>query len=407
MRVLMLTELYPPHIGGTELHVRNLSHGLSRRGHDVSVVTIADGREASTIDDDGVRVHRVPATSRRSGAITPTGRSYMPPAPDPEVLAALRGVIANERPDIVHAHNWIVHSFVPLKPWSGAKLVVSLHDYSTICAKRSLLYKGEPCSGPGFEKCLRCASANYGDVRGPLITLSNWAMSVPLGRAVDMFVPVSQAVADGNELAERDRPFRVIHNFVPDDVALTTNPDHPALRALPATDFWLYVGTLSRHKGLDVLLNAYRGLAGRPGLPPLVVIGRPTPETPTEFPPNVTLIKDLPHDAVMAAWSRASVGIVPSVFPDPCPTTALEAMAAGVPIVGSAVGGLPDLVDDGETGILVAVSDVPALQDALMRLNDDRALRDCMAAAAARRAPRFMATSIVTRVEDLYAELMA
>ena len=400
----MLTELYPPHIGGTEQHVRNLSRGLAARGHDVAVATITDGRTPSVDDDDGVRVHRVRSTTVRSRSMTPTGRSYMPPAPDPEVVLALRRLIADERPDVVHAHNWMVHSFLPLKRSSGAALVVTLHDYSTICAKRSLLYKGSPCTGPGFEKCLRCASATYGDLRGPVIALSNWAMSAPLGRAVDMFVPVSQAVAEGNELAERRRPYRVIHNFVPDDVAANADHDHPALAALPTGEFWLYVGTLSRHKGVDVLLRAYSAL---PDAPPLVVIGRATPETPTEWPANVTVIMDLPHRAVMAAWARADLGIVPSVFPDPCPTTALEAMAAGVPIIGSNIGGLPDLVADGVTGVLVPVGDPAALALALARLEADRVLRDRMAAAALARAPMFMASSVVSRVEQLYLDLAA
>jgi glycosyltransferase involved in cell wall biosynthesis len=402
MKVLMLTELYPPHIGGTELHVRNLSRGLAARGHDVSVATIADGTGPSVEYDEGVRVNRVKATTVRSTSMTPTGRSYMPPAPDPEVLLALRRLIAEQRPDVVHAHNWIVHSYVPLKRSGSPPLVVTLHDYSTICAKRSLLYRGSPCTGPGFEKCLRCASSTYGDLRGPAIALANWGMSTPLARAVDMFVPVSQAVAEGNELAKRGRPYRVIHNFVPDDVATDADHFHPALAGLPRGHFWLYVGTLSRHKGIDVLLRAYEAL---PDAPPLVVIGRPTDETPERWPHNVTVILDLPHRAVMAAWSRAALGIVPSVFPDPCPTTALEAMAAGVPIVGSAIGGLPDLVADGETGVLVPVGDPAALALALARLEADRAGRERMAGAARARAPMFMASSVVSRVEQLYREL--
>jgi glycosyltransferase involved in cell wall biosynthesis len=401
MRILMLSELYPPHIGGSEEYVRNLSRGLVSRGHDVSVATIASRNEPSIADEEGVRVHRVRSTTQRASSLMPSGRPYLPPIPDPDVVQALRAILKAERPDVVHAHNWMVHSFLPLKRASRTGLVMTLHDYSVVCAKRSLLYRERPCSGPGFSKCLRCASDNYGAARGPVITLSNWTMRPWLTRAVDMFVPVSEYVATGNELAQRNLPFRVIPNFVPDEVATASDPDHPALKALPDGPFWLFVGALSRHKGVHVLLEAY---ARVPGAPRLVLLGRDAPDAPASFPPNVTLIRDVPHDAVMAAWARASLGVIPSVFPDPCPTVAIEAMAAGVPVVASRIGGLPDLVVDGETGLLVGAADVTELSSALRRMCDEPVERARMAEAARQRAPLFMAGSVIPQIEQIYRE---
>jgi glycosyltransferase involved in cell wall biosynthesis len=399
MRVLMLTELYPPHIGGSEQYVQNLSRELVRRGHDVAVATVADGNEPSVDDDVGVRVHRVKSTTQRASQ-NATGRPYLPPFPDPDVVAALRRIVAEERPEVVHAHNWMVDSFVPIKDASGARLVMTLHDYSVVCAKRSLLYRGLPCSGPGFSKCLHCASRHYGTARGMAVTLGNWATSGWRGGSVDMFVPVSTYVATGNELAARALPHTVIPNFVPDEVVATADAGHPSLAALPDEPYWLYVGALSAHKGVRVLLDAYAQLKD---VPPLVVLGRDSPDAPTAYPPNVIVLKDVPHAAVMAAWCRASVGVVPSLFPDPCPTVAMEAMAAAVPVVASATGGLPDLVADGETGILVPVGDVRALAHALQRLAEAPQERDRMAAAARLRAPQFMASQVVPRLERVYA----
>ena len=328
------------------------------------MATVADGTEPLVADDNGVRVHRVASTTQRASQ-NATGRPYLPPFPDPEVVSALSEILEAERPDVVHAHNWMVDSFLPLKGRSGARLVMTLHDYSIVCAKRSLLYRGMPCSGPGFSKCLHCAAANYGTARGELITLGNWAVAPWRGSSVDMFVPVSSYVATGNQLASRRLSHTVIPNFVPDDVILTADADHPALADLPSEPYLLYVGALSRHKGVRVLLDAYTVMEGAP---PLVVIGRDAPDAPARFPPNVVVMRDLPHEAVMAAWCRASVGIVPSLFPDPCPTVAMEAMAAAVPVVASRTGGLTDIVVDGETGLLVPVGDAAALGAALRRL---------------------------------------
>ncbi len=155
MRVLMLSELYPPFIGGSEQYVRNLGRELVARGHSVAVATIAadtPGAGAGISDEDGVRVHRVRSSTQRLPQLLPSGRPYHPPFPDPDVTLALRRIVAEERPSIVHAHNWMVHSYLPLKHSSGAALAMTLHDYGIACAKRSLLYRGAQCSGPGFSK---------------------------------------------------------------------------------------------------------------------------------------------------------------------------------------------------------------------------------------------------------------
>ena len=404
MRVLMLSELYPPFIGGSEEHVRNLSRGLVQRGHEVAVATIGASDSPAFEDDGGVRVHRLRSTIQRIPALMPSGRPYAPPFPDPALVYALRRVVRQEQPTIVHAHNWMVHSFVPLRARSGARLVVTLHDYGVVCAKRTLLFGQRQCTGPGVSKCLRCAGAHYGAGRGPLITLGNWAMSRPLGAAVDMFVPVSQAVARGNELDQRGAPFQVVPNFVPDDIADLADDGHPALAELPTGPFWLYVGTLSRHKGMHVLLDAYRQISDAP---PLVLIGRRTSDAPQSLPANVIVLGDMPHAAVISAWRRSSVGFIPSLLPEACPTVAIEAMACGVAVIASRIGGLPELVVDGQTGLLVEPGDVAALGAAMIRLLHSDATRQDMGTAARRRAPAFMATNVISRLEGIYAGLAA
>lgn len=405
MRILMLTELYPPYIGGTEEHVRNLSRGLAQRGHSVAVATVGPPDWPVRDDDDGVRVYRMRSMLQMAPRLMASGRPYAPPAPDPALVRSLRKIVRDEQPDVVHAHNWLVHSYVPLKRRAGPRLVLTLHDFGAmVCAKRNLMYRGEPCDGPGFTKCLRCAGRHYGPAKGMLITLGNWASQGALRRAVDMVVPVSEAVAGANQLESLGLAYRVIPNFVPDDVAQTTSPLDPRLGSLPDEPFWLFVGPLSRDKGVHLLVQAYRGLK-KP--PPLVLIGRRTGDELPDLPRGVRLLVDVPHAAVMTAWRGAALGFVPSLLPDSCPTVALEAMACGVPVVASRIGGLPELVVDGESGILFEPGDETGLRAAMATLLADEDARRAMGAAAARRAPSYMASSIVPRVEALYAEMAA
>jgi glycosyltransferase involved in cell wall biosynthesis len=138
----------------------------------------------------------------------------------------------------------------------------------------------------------------------------------------------------------------------------------------------------------------------------LVLIGRPCPDTPANLPPGVIVLKAWPREAVMEAWRRCLFGVAPSIWPEPCPTVVMEAMASGRPVVGSRIGGLPDLIVDGETGVLVAPGDPEALRLASARLLGDPALRRRLGEAGGVQARQFMASTVVPRIEALYQHLL-
>src|SRR6184192_3109471 len=121
MRILMLAQFYPPIIGGEERYVRDLSIALTARGHEVTVVTLWQEGLPAFECDQGIRVHRIRGSMQRVKALfSDKDHRHAPPFPDPEVLQALRRIIMRERPNIVHAHNWMILSFTLLKSWSKA-----------------------------------------------------------------------------------------------------------------------------------------------------------------------------------------------------------------------------------------------------------------------------------------------
>ncbi len=195
----------------------------------------------------------------------------------------------------------------------------------------------------------------------------------------------------------------MIPNFVPDQIDADPAETESYTAQLPEGDFILFVGDLSRDKGIHVLLNAYAELKSAP---PLVLIGRHCQDTPAELPPNVLFLNSWPHAAVMAAWRRCSIAVAPSTWPEPFGVVVLEAMAAGRPVIASRIGGLPDMVVDGETGVLVPPDDAAAFQTALERLLADRELRDQLGQAGQRRVGQFRADAVIPRIEQIYHMLM-
>jgi glycosyltransferase involved in cell wall biosynthesis len=407
MRILMLAQFYAPIIGGEEQHVRTLSIELAARGHDVAVATLWHTGVPEFEIDQGVRVYRIRGAMQRApGLFSESGRQHVPPFPDPGLTWELRRVMARERPEVVHGHNWLVRSFLPLKTRGGPRLVLSLHDYSLVCAKKVLLYHGGPCSGPGLVKCFECAGDHFGRLKGGPTVIGNWATAQVDKRLVDLYVPVSQAVAVANGLVDAGLPYQVLPNFLPDGMAQAHADADDYLKLLPAGEFLMFAGDLIRFKGIDVLLQAYAGLRGDT-IPPLVMIGRMTADTPAQIPDNVRILDRWPHDALLEAWRRCSVGVLPSIGPETFGIVLLEAMAYGRPVVASRIGGMTDVVADGETGFLVTPGDADGLRQAIQRLIDEPGLKQRMGnAARLRLANLFSASSVVPRFEAMYRQVL-
>ncbi|HEX3723208.1 MAG TPA: glycosyltransferase, partial [Nitrolancea sp.] len=405
MRILMVTDFYHPFLGGVEKHVRSLSIGLVERGHHVAVVTLGRAGLPDFEIDHDVNVYRIHGTAQRLDRLfSSADRPWAPPLPDPELTRAIQRIVKQEQPDIVHGHDWLARSFLPLQLRERAPFVVSLHYHTLTCAKKSLMYREAPCSGPQFQKCVRCSAAHYGTPKGLLTLTGNWASSALERKEIDMFLPVSYATAVGNGLVGSDVPFQVIPNFVPTHADSSGDDLASYVDQLPSEGYLLFVGDLRRDKGLHVLLKAYAEMSERI---PLVLIGKVWPETPETFPSNVIVFKHWPNYAVMEAWRRSTIALVPSVWPEPCATVVLEAMASGRPVIATRIGGNPEMVVDGETGVLIPPEDPAALRDAIERLLTDQALMKEMGEAGKRRVVAFQSDSVITRIEEVYASVVA
>ena len=399
MRILMLTQSYAPIVGGIEHMVEAISEELAKRGHEVAIATLRQpnsepiGSEAVPAFGLDTSVHSLP------GLRLDEERRHAPPGPDPRTTRELRSLIKSFRPDIVHAHDWLIHSYLPLDRRSSPGLVLSMHDYGLTCATKRFMYRGaEICSGPETIKCVRCSCEVYESVaKGTPSALGTRMSERRIRRHVDVFVPVSTAVRDLCRLGPEDT-HRVINNFVIGQPAPLG--EEPELAGLPDEPFIMYFGDVSEEKGVHNLVAAYHELENAP---PLVLIGRRIPGEIEEPSDGVITLGRMPHRLVLEALRRSLFTVAPSIWSDPFPVVALEAAAAGKPTIASRIGGLQDSVVDGETGFLVPPGDRPALTQAMRRLIDDTELRERMgAAAASRQAELYTPDTVIPQYEQTY-----
>ncbi len=411
LRVLLTTDFFHPHIGGAERQVRLLAGALAGRGYDVRIATVWQPGLAEREVIDGIAVDRMRAVATSTPWFSgDSDRRFVPPAPDPALVIGLRRTIVHWRPDIVHASGWIAYASAMASVGRSASLVISVRDYGYACATRTLLQDDvRPCSGPAPAKCMRCAAHHYGALKGAAAVAGVAAGRPLLSRTVRGVHSVSRFVeaALKRDLARGpawdDVRFERIPDVVesPDGAPLTVAATGLVAR-LPRQPFILFVGALQPHKGVTVLVEAYARLASPP---PLVLIGTRWPDTPA-LPASVTVLSNVPHPVVMAAWGRSLFGVVPSVWEDPLPGVVREAMVSGRAVVASDVGGIPDMVTDGSNGLLVPPGDPGALAAAMRRLIDDPALAERLGEAGRGSVADLGADAIGARFEAFYRGIL-
>jgi glycosyltransferase involved in cell wall biosynthesis len=349
--------------------------------------------------------------ARLPGAYAERGHYFFPPLPDPAFTRAFARLLREVRPDVVHAHGWVLHSVLGPAGAAGVPVVTTAHDLSNICATKTMLYRDEErCSGPALGKCVRCSLHHYGP-KGLPLAVGLREVGSRRSRRVAAWTAISAAVAArGSAPRPADRrPMAVVPTFLDDDLLALARDARTARRPpfVPRSGpYILYAGALGRHKGVDVLLEAHRLLRARGVLVELVLAGLPRPGFEVPPAPGVVVAEPVPVSQVVAGWRHAEVGVVPSVVEEGLGRVAVECLAAGTPCVVSSLGGLVDVVSDGVEGLHVPPGDAAALAAALERLLADPELRARLGAAGPAKAERFTLSRVLPQVDAVYASVL-
>ena len=336
MRIALFTNEYPPNVyGGAGVHVEYLSRELARAeggAHRVDVLCFGDQHESR----GNLRVHGVAPAVRF-------------PAQDPRHAKLLDALVRDlamvgeaDSPDVVHCHTWYSHLAGCLaRPLTGAPLVLTTHSL-------------EPHRPWKVEQL------------GSAYHATTWIERTAYENA-DGVIAVSNAMKEDVQRLYRVAPrrVRVIHNGIDPD-EYRPRPAPATLRSLgidPAVPIVLFVGRITRQKGILHLVRAIKYLT--PGLQVVLCAGAPDTEAiageMTALVAEAKRASDdeivwipemLPKADVISLYTHASVFVCPSVY-EPFGIINLEAMACETPVVAAAVGGIPEIVVHGKTGLLV------------------------------------------------------
>mgnify|MGYP001056584397 CR=1 FL=1 len=288
-----------------------------------------------------------------------------------EAVDKISGLIRDQRPDILHCHN-IYHQLTPsiIGAASRAKIpvVLTLHDYKVICPVYTRLSNGKvctKCSDGRYEAVLaqRCADGSIGR-SGLLWAEARFHAAAGSYRRVDKFVAPSRFLRDAVVPLLGESKVVYIPNGVDTSRIEASGQDK---------GFVLYLGRLSPEKGVETLLRAHAAddAAWRlvvAGSGPL--LGRLQSEFPlAEFTGHLT------GADLEAKLREASLIVVPSEWHENNPLSVLEAMAHAKPIVASRIGGIPELIRHGQTGLLFEPRDIKQLSSHIRTMLGDPDLR--------------------------------
>jgi len=301
-----------------------------------------------------------------------------------EAARSLERLIVQTRPAVAHLHNIYHHlspSILPVLRRHRIPVVMTLHDLRLLCPAIHMLRDGkvcERCKGGRFHEAVlgRCvkdsraasllAAVETAHQRGRRLYEDN----------VKVFLCPSRFYLE--KYAEWGFPrakLRHLANFVDLD---QWSPER--LPPAPTRDAYLYFGRISREKGLRFALEAQqlweRGYAdGTIDQPPLEFLiagsgpcdGNLRAKAAQLELKTVRILGPLDTEALRGVMARARFSVLPSVWYENGPMAGLESLAAGLPLVGSAIGGIPEMIEDGVTGVCVPPGDPSALLSGLLR----------------------------------------
>lgn len=284
-----------------------------------------------------------------------------------------------EKPDMAHLHN-IYHHLSPaiiatLKE-HGVPVVMTLHDYKTVCPAYKLFSHGktcEKCRNKHFQWCFlkKCVKNSY---LKSLVCALEMRLHRKYYQQVDRFIAPSRFLSGKVKEMGLAGDCTYIANFS-ECFSMAAVPE-----SVPQVPQIVFFGRLVEEKGVSLLIEAMPGIAADclivgdgPLKKKLQARAKKNPGTRIRFLEHQT------HSSLQQIIRRSSLVVVPSLWYENNPFAIIEAFAAGVPVVAARIGGIPELVIDGETGLLFTAGDPDDLREKVSRLLADPGLGSVLA----------------------------
>lgn len=352
MRVLLSNKFYYRR-GGDCIYTMELERLLKSKGHEVAIFAMDYPENQSS------------EWSRYWPSNMSVVKAFSRPFGDSEVRRKFSALLDDFKPDVVHLNN--IHTqlspvIAEIAHDRGIRVVWTLHDSKLVCPCYTCMRDGKWCTECFTDKKAvvkhRCMPGSLPGAVVGYLEAKKWNKE-RLQKSCDLFLPPSQFMADtciqGGYDADK---FRVLCNFI--DIKKVENP------SFEKSDYYVYLGRLTKVKGIETLCRVAAELPYK-----LVVIGggELEPELRSKYGnANIEFWGQQKWEEFRSVLEGARFMVIPSEWSENNPLTVIESLALGTPVLGANIGGIPELIETGVSGMTFESGDQKDLKNKIERM---------------------------------------
>lgn len=395
MKICLISNLYPPNIiGGAEVMVEKVAKALARKDNEVIVITTHYNEEKFVETINGVKIYRINPLNVYKMYDHQSKPFFMKPLWHSidlwnlHAYSALKSILKKEMPDVVHIHNFKGFS---LSAFDSVKslnlpLIFTAHDYSLICMRANLMNgSGDICdASSGLCKV-------YNKIQGHLVDNKPDVVIAPSKFVIDklksnkLFKNVKTVVLPN---ANESNPIKINKNY--DNI-----------------DF-LYVGALEKHKGPEILIKAFSRIIEKNIK--LHIVGKGSEglklQELASKDNRIIFHSFLRGNDLKELYKRANVMVIPSIWYDNSPMVIYESFMNSTPVIGSDIGGIPELVQEKYNGFLFKAGDFKELKEIMEYVIKNKAILRRLEQNAYDSSHEYDIENHIKKLETIYRELL-
>ncbi len=399
MKICQIIYTYPPHAtGGADIYAERIAKELSTKGHEVVVITTQPYNGLSSIKssskvENGIMIHRFYPLNIYSWTNT-AGKSLLIKMVwntfdiwNLHAYLVIKNILKKEKPDVVHIHTptWISLSAFDAIKSLKIPFVFTVHEYILLCRRVSLLHaNGEVCDNPRsicklYQKISRTIVSSKPDL---VLSPSNFVLRM-LNK--NGFFPESKCI----KLPLGITPYKEKTEKKYENIDI------------------IYTGALIGHKGVDVLINAFKNLKHNKIRLHIVGKGEKINELKelAGKDDRITFYGFLGGEELTSLQEKANITVMPSIWYENSPMAIYESFKYGTPVIGSEIGGIPELIEEGVNGYLFQPGKFKELEEILKHLVENPLELKKLETGAFNSSQKYDMRLHVKKLEKLYKEI--
>ncbi len=363
MKICFISNLYPPNIlGGAEIVVEKMALEMVKHGHESIIITTSPDENEHVITRDNTTIYQLNTTkiyptykqTEASGIKKPLWHIF--DLWNNNTLKAIKDIIIKENIEIIHINNFKGLSLSCFKAGKelGIPVIYMSHDFSLICPRANLIRGNNTlCDGRNY------VCNEYVNIQRKL-----------LNDNVDLLISPSQFMID---------KFQENNFFKNTDcVKIPLGVDYNSYKTVKTyeTIDITYIGTLGKHKGVDTLINAVKNINNENIR--LHIIGKGYDEEEfkeiADGDSRIIFHGFVDNKDILKYYEITNILVIPSICYDNSPLVVYESFSTGTPVIGSCIGGIPELIEENYNGFLFESGDSNSLKEKLVKVINDKEL---------------------------------